>query len=267
MAEIQAAVDEHRAAMQRRDEEYAELRAKKDAELEELEKKHKAELDAFGESMSRKVDDLLAQVRAKVSANEELQQQLDDCRDRMSRGLTEKQESLRAALRDLDDARAELERMKTELDREVERRKTSERNGDELSKGLELEILELKRRLEVSDRDSATEIARLRAEIERLKAELEHERAKRRELESKLRLAEESLRRAKLVGIGMRITDGTPHQITEIIEGGAAHLSGALQVGDYLVEVAQMDVNVHSISEIRNFILGPAGVTGLTVLS
>ena len=67
------------------------------------------------------------------------------------------------------------------------------------------------------------------------------------------------MRRAKLVGIGMRITDEAPHRVTEIVEGGAAYLSGALEVGDYILEVAQMDAESHSIAEIRSFILGPVG--------
>ena len=81
----------------------------------------------------------------------------------------------------------------------------------------------------------------------------------RSELEEKLRLAEEAMKRAKLVGIGMRITDEAPHRVTEIVDGSAAYLSGAIQVGDYILEVATMDASKHSIADIRNFILGPEG--------
>ena len=126
----------------------------------------------------------------------------------------------------------------------------------------ELQLQEANRRLKICERDSAAEIARLQAEIERLKALLDQERERRRDLEEKLRLAEaeiEQLKRVKLVGIGIRITDEAPHRVTEIVEGGAASLSGALQVGDYILEVANMDASKHTIADLRSFILGPVG--------
>jgi len=97
----------------------------------------------------------------------------------------------------------------------------------------EFQLQEANRRLEICERDSAAEIARLQAEIERLKAQLDQERKRRRDLEEKLVLAEaeiEQLKRVKLVGIGIRITDEAPHRVTEIVEGGAASLSGAMQM-------------------------------------
>ena len=130
----------------------------------------------------------------------------------------------------------------------------------------EFQLQEANRRLKICERDSAAEIARLqaemKAEIERLKALFDQERERRRDLEEKLRLAEaeiERLKRVKLVGIGIRITDEAPHRVTEIVEGGAASLSGALQVGDYILEVANMDASKHTIADLRSFILGPVG--------
>ena len=126
----------------------------------------------------------------------------------------------------------------------------------------EFQLQEANRRLKICERDSAAEIARLQAEIERLKALFDQERERRRDLEEKLRLAEaeiERLKRVKLVGIGIRITDEAPHRVTEIVEGGAASLSGALQVGDYILEVANMDASKHTIADLRSFILGPVG--------
>lgn len=124
----------------------------------------------------------------------------------------------------------------------------------------EFQLQEANRRLEICERDSAAEIARLQAEIDRLRALLDQERERRRDLEDKLRLAEEAAKRAnKLVGIGMRITDEAPHRVTELVEGGAAYLSGAIQVGDYILQVANMDASKHSIADIRNCVLGPAG--------
>jgi len=97
------------------------------------------------------------------------------------------------------------------------------------------------------------------AEIEQLQADLDEEREMRCELEDRLQLAEEAMRRAKLVGIGMRITEDAPHRVTELVPGGAAFRSGSIAVGDHILEVAGEDTTHHPISEIRNFILGPPG--------
>ena len=199
--------------------------------------------------------DVMAKLRATETERDELQRKLS----LESTELSIKEQRLQELTSSLKDAKTQIERLKAELSEEVESRQKAENNGDTLSRALKDKISDLERRLEISERDSSAEIARLQAEIERLKALLKQAHEMKSELEEKLRLAEEAMKRAKLVGIGMRITDEAPHRVTEIVEGSAAHLSGAIQVGDYILEVATMDASKHSIADIRNFILGPAG--------
>ena len=100
----------------------------------------------------------------------------------------------------------------------------------------------LEKRTQTSERESAAEIARLNAEIHRLKT-----------------LLNQQQQAPKLVGIGMRITTDPPHRVTEIVAGGAAYQSGEIAVGDYILQVGNMDVRHYPIEQILKNILGPAG--------
>jgi C-terminal processing protease CtpA/Prc len=235
MSEMEQALAKLRAEMKSKEDACEALLKKKDADLVNLEDKHKAELESLNGGMSKKVDDLWAQLKAKEADYDELQRKFESSGDSLRSELDQREEALRVLQRKLEDSRGEIDRIGNERDSQ-------------------------KRRLEICERDSAAEIARLQAEIERLRALLDQERERRRDLEEKLRLAEEAAKRAnKLVGIGMRITDEAPHRVTELVEGGAAYLSGAIQVGDYILQVANMDASKHSIADIRNCVLGPAG--------
>ena len=235
MSEMEQALAKLRAEMKSKEDAYEALLKKKDADLANLEDKHKAEFESLNVGMSKKVDDLWAQLKAKESDYDELQRKFESSGDSLRSELDQREEALRVLQRKLEDSRGEIDRIGNERDSQ-------------------------KRRSEICERDSAAEIARLQAEIDRLRALLDQERERRRDLEDKLRLAEEAAKRAnKLVGIGMRITDEAPHRVTELVEGGAAYLSGAIQVGDYILQVANMDASKHSIADIRNCVLGPAG--------
>jgi hypothetical protein len=100
----------------------------------------------------------------------------------------------------------------------------------------------LEKRTQTSKSESAAEIARLNAEIDRLKS-----------------LLNQQQQAPKLVGIGMRITNDPPHRVTEIVAGGAAYQSGEIAVGDYILQVGNMDVRHYPIEQILKNILGPAG--------
>jgi C-terminal processing protease CtpA/Prc len=100
----------------------------------------------------------------------------------------------------------------------------------------------LEKRTQTSERESAAEIARLNAEIHRLKS-----------------LLNQQQQAPKLVGIGMRITNDPPHRVTEIVAGGAAYQSGEIAVGDYILQVGNMDIRHYPIEQILKNILGPAG--------
>ena len=265
-AEIERANHRHQAELNSKIDEYRALLRSKDALLEERDQKNNDMLEAATSKFRMELDALMSQLKSKDSKTAELEVTKDKTiRDLRStvKALEERLEkkeqdsSVQIAL-----LRAEIERLKAELDQEqVKRRELAELEGtkDKTIRDLQSTVKALEERLEKKEQDSSAQIALLRAEIERLKAELDQEQVKRRELEAKLRLAEEAMRRAKLVGIGMRITETAPHRITEIVEGSAAHLSGAIEVGDYLLEVAQMSCNDYPIAEIRNFILGPVG--------
>jgi len=137
----------------------------------------------------------------------------------------------------LQNSKAEKDRTTLEIDKEKIERKIAQDENDHLTKKLQAQLEDLERLLESSGRQATAEVASLYSQIEQLLREIKRlqgllnaETARRLELAVTLRLAEESIRRAKLVGIGMRITDEAPHRITEIVAGGAAHMSGALQV-------------------------------------
>ena len=147
-------------------------------------------------------------------------------------------EGLQQKLSDKEDI---LRDLTSSLDDERHRRKLGESSFSDLAKSMEEKNHMLEKRLQMREREHQAEIARLNSEIERLKTLLNQQRA------------------PKLVGIGMRITDEPPHRVTEIIAGGAAHQSGEIAVGDYILEVGHMDVSHHPIELIRKNILGPAG--------
>ena len=237
--EIKLLASEHQAALTAKDvdhlhkvETQSQLHS---AEIERANHRHQAELNS-------KIDEYRALLRSKDALLEERDQKNKDMLEAATSKFRMELDALMAQLKSKDSKTAELEVTK-----------------DKTIRDLRSTVKALEERLEKKEQDSSAQIALLRAEIERLKAELDQEQVKRRELEAKLRLAEEAMRRAKLVGIGMRITETAPHRITEIVEGSAAHLSGAIEVGDYLLEVAQMSCNDYPIAEIRNFILGPVG--------
>ena len=237
--EIKLLASEHQAALTAKDvdhlhkvETQSQLHS---AEIERANHRHQAELNS-------KIDEYRALLRSKDALMEERDQKNNDMLEAATSKFRMELDALMSQLKSKDSKTAELEVTK-----------------DKTIRDLRSTVKALEERLEKKEQDSSAQIALLRAEIERLKAELDQEQVKRRELEAKLRLAEEAMRRAKLVGIGMRITETAPHRITEIVEGSAAHLSGAIEVGDYLLEVAQMSCNDYPIAEIRNFILGPVG--------
>ena len=237
--EIKLRASEHQAALTAKDVDHlhkVETQSKlHSAEIERANHRHQAELNS-------KIDEYRALLRSKDALLEERDQKNNDMLEAATSKFRMELDALMAQLKSKDSKTAELEVTK-----------------DKTIRDLRSTVKALEERLEKKEQDSSAQIALLRAEIERLKAELDQEQVKRRELEAKLRLAEEAMRRAKLVGIGMRITETAPHRITEIVEGSAAHLSGAIEVGDYLLEVAQMSCNDYPIAEIRNFILGPVG--------
>ena len=237
--EIKLLASEHQAALTAKDVDHlhkVETQSKlHSAEIERANHRHQAELNS-------KIDEYRALLRSKDALLEERDQKNKDMLEAATSKFRMELDALMAQLKSKDSKTAELEVTK-----------------DKTIRDLQSTVKALEERLEKKEQDSSAQIALLRAEIERLKAELDQEQVKRRELEAKLRLAEEAMRRAKLVGIGMRITETAPHRITEIVEGSAAHLSGAIEVGDYLLEVAQMSCNDYPIAEIRNFILGPVG--------
>ena len=237
--EIKLRASEHQAALTAKDVDHlhkVETQSKlHSAEIERANHRHQAELNS-------KIDEYRALLRSKDALLEERDQKNNDMLEAATSKFRMELDALMAQLKSKDSKTAELEVTK-----------------DKTIRDLRSTVKALEERLEKKEQDSSVQIALLRAEIERLKAELDQEQVKRRELEAKLRLAEEAMRRAKLVGIGMRITETAPHRITEIVEGSAAHLSGAIEVGDYLLEVAQMSCNDYPIAEIRNFILGPVG--------
>ena len=237
--EIKLRASEHQAALTAKDVDHlhkVETQSKlHSAEIERANHRHQAELNS-------KIDEYRALLRSKDALLEERDQKNNDMLEAATSKFRMELDALMSQLKSKDSKTAELEVTK-----------------DKTIRDLQSTVKALEERLEKKEQDSSAQIALLRAEIERLKAELDQEQVKRRELEAKLRLAEEAMRRAKLVGIGMRITETAPHRITEIVEGSAAHLSGAIEVGDYLLEVAQMSCNDYPIAEIRNFILGPVG--------
>ena len=237
--EIKLRASEHQAALTAKDVDHlhkVETQSKlHSAEIERANHRHQAELNS-------KIDEYRALLRSKDALMEERDQKNNDMLEAATSKFRMELDALMSQLKSKDSKTAELEVTK-----------------DKTIRDLQSTVKALEERLEKKEQDSSAQIALLRAEIERLKAELDQEQVKRRELEAKLRLAEEAMRRAKLVGIGMRITETAPHRITEIVEGSAAHLSGAIEVGDYLLEVAQMSCNDYPIAEIRNFILGPVG--------
>ena len=237
--EIKLLASEHQAALTAKDVDHlhkVETQSKlHSAEIERANHRHQAELNS-------KIDEYRALLRSKDALMEERDQKNNDMLEAATSKFRMELDALMSQLKSKDSKTAELEVTK-----------------DKTIRDLQSTVKALEERLEKKEQDSSAQIALLRAEIERLKAELDQEQVKRRELEAKLRLAEEAMRRAKLVGIGMRITETAPHRITEIVEGSAAHLSGAIEVGDYLLEVAQMSCNDYPIAEIRNFILGPVG--------
>ena len=237
--EIKLLASEHQAALSAKDVDHLhkfETQSKlHSAEIERANQRHQAELNS-------KIDEYRALLRSKDALLEEREQKNQDMLEAATSKFRIELDALMAQLKSKDSEKAELEVTQ-----------------DKAIRDLQSTVKALEERLEKKEQDSSAQIALLRAEIERLKAELDQEQVKRRDLETKLRLAEEAMRRAKLVGIGMRITETAPHRITEIVEGSAAHLSGSIEVGDYLLEVAQMSCNDYPIAEIRNFILGPVG--------
>jgi len=135
-----------------------------------------------------------------------------------------------------------LETSERESAAEIARLIEKNRVLEESDRMLEERNRVLEKRTQTSERESAAEIARLNAEIHRLKSLLNQQQ-----------LA------PKLVGIGMRITTDPPHRVTEIVAGGAAYQSGAIAVGDYILQVGNMDVRHYPIEQILKNILGPAG--------
>lgn len=61
------------------------------------------------------------------------------------------------------------------------------------------------------------------------------------------------------VGVGIGITSKAPYRITDLVEGGAASVSGSIKVGDYLLRVAGVDVTRRPFLEVKALILGPVG--------
>jgi len=168
-------------------------------------------------------DTLRAQLRAKEFEIERLQQK-----------LLVAEKKLRESISSLDDER--------------HRRKLGESSG-ELAKSMqdmEEKNRTLKKRLQTSERESAAEFARLNAKIDWFNTLLNQ-------------CNQQQQAPQKLVGIGIRITDEPPHRVTEIVAGGAAHQSGEVAVGDYILEVGHIDVSHHPIETIRKNVLGPAG--------
>jgi len=197
-------------------------------------------------------DSLRAQLRAKESEIEGLQQKLivmenkireltsnlDDerCRHKLGQSSTS---DLAKSMDDIDAKNRMLEnRLQT-----IERQSAEEvARLNEKNRVLEERNRVLEKRTQTSERESAAEIARLNAEIDRLKS-----------------LFNQQQQAPKLVGIGMRITTDPPHRVTEIVAGGAAYQSGEIAVGDYILQVGNMDVSHFPIEKILKNILGPAG--------
>jgi len=91
----------------------------------------------------------------------------------------------------------------------------------------------------------------------RVGREAEQER-KVAELNEVQRVAEEA-ERLKPVGVGIAITNRSPYRVTELVEGGAAARSGSIQVGDFILWVAGVDITSKPFQEVKSLILGPRG--------
>jgi len=204
-------------------------------------------------------DSLRAQLRAKELEIEGLQQKLivmenkfrevtsnlDDERCRHKLGQSSSSD-LAKSMDDIEAKNHMLENRLQTIEREsaVEIARLNEKNRvlEESDRMLEERNRVLEKRTQTSERESAAEIAKLNAEIDRLKS-----------------LLNQQQQAPKLVGIGMRITTDPPHRVTEIVAGGAAYQSGAIAVGDYILQVGNMDVRHYPIEQILKNILGPAG--------
>jgi len=176
---------------------------------------------------------------------------------------------MRELTNSLQNSKAERDRATLQIDKEKAEHKIAQDKSDHLTKKLQAKLEDLERLLETSGRQSTAGVASLYSQIEQLLREIERlqrlldaETARRLELAAALRLAEESIRRAKLVGIGMRITDEAPHRITEIVAGGAAHMSGALQVNDYVLTATRCNTlqnhcesHMCSVLQIGDYVL------------
>lgn len=65
-------------------------------------------------------------------------------------------------------------------------------------------------------------------------------------------------------GVGIGITDRAPYRVTDIVEGGAAALTGELQINDYIMSVAGVDITNRTFTDVKSLILGEPG-TQLTL--
>ena len=63
----------------------------------------------------------------------------------------------------------------------------------------------------------------------------------------------------KLVGVGVRLTDNSPHCVAEFVRDGPAHRCGKIQAGDHLLEVDGEDIQTLPIAQIAAKIVGPEG--------
>jgi len=63
----------------------------------------------------------------------------------------------------------------------------------------------------------------------------------------------------KEVGIGMKIGEQCPHEVTGFVKGGAAAECGLIFEGDKLLQVDRYDVTNVSMEECSKYILGPEG--------
>ena len=86
-------------------------------------------------------------------------------------------------------------------------------------------------------------------------AKLEQEANAREEAKIK----EEEDRLKPPVGVGIGITTNPPYRVTDVIQGGAAAMSGDINVGDYMLWVGGIDITNKPFHEVKALILGPAG--------
>lgn len=123
------------------------------------------------------------------------------------------------------------------------------------------EVKALTEKLKVTSAEAdrmRTRIAALEREVETLKGRVEKDKEREKALGEQLAKCKAELEAAmkevitlSKVGVGMLVSEKPPHRVSRIVEGGGAHLSKLVQVGDDILEVDGLDCGKMSIVELK----------------